>query len=244
VALAPRDARALETLVTDLRALHGDALRTLLLAGEAAGPEYQPGRSALGVVAVLARLDAELLRRTRPRVAAWRRQRIPPPLLLEEASIARSLDVFPLELLELRDRHQVLYGSAEPIERIEVEAGALRREIEEQLHGKVIHLMTAYLDTRDSTRALRRLLLDSPPGFAVLLRGILYLHGGRAAPRPADPQLLIAAVESALGIPLPALRRLDRVRRGQETLARAELESLFAAYLEEARRLEQRVDAW
>jgi hypothetical protein len=244
VALAPRDARALATLVSDLRELHGDSLRAVLLAGEAAGPEYQPGRSALGVVAVLARLDAALLRRTRPRIAAWRRRRIPPPLLLEEASIARSLDVFPLELLELRDRHQVLYGNAGAIERIEVEATALRLELEEQLHGKVIHLMTAYLDTRDSTRALRRLLLDSPPGFAVLLRGILHLHGGRDAERPADPQHVIAAVESALGIPLPALRRLDRVRRGQEPLARGELEGVFEAYLEEVRRLEQRVDAW
>ena len=39
---------------------------------------------------------------------------------MEAASIDRSLDVFPLELLELRDRHQTLYGRAEAIEGVEV----------------------------------------------------------------------------------------------------------------------------
>ena len=238
-----RDARALETLVADLRRLHGDALHGVLLVGEAAGPEYQPRVSPLSVVVMLAEIDAEALRRTRSRVAAWRRLRIPAPLLLETATIERSLDVFPLELLELRDRHHVLYGRAEALTRLEVALPNLRLELEEQLRGKLLHLMSAYLEAGESPRALRRLLLDSTPGFSVLLRGLIRLRGGESAPRPADPQDLIAAVENSLGIELPALRRLDRVRRGREALPRAQLEALFEAYLADVRRLGQWVDA-
>ena len=106
-----------------------------------------------------------------------------------------------------------------------------------------MHLMAAYLEAGESPRALRRLLLDSTPGFSVLLRGLIHLRGGESAPRPADPQDLIAAVERLFGVELPALRRLDRVRRGREALPRAELEPLFEAYLADVRRLEHLVDA-
>jgi len=243
VALDARDARSLETLVEDLRRQHGEALRAVLLAGEAAGPEYQPRVTPLSVVVVLAEISAETLRRTRPRIAAWRRLRIPAPVLLDARSIDRSLDVFPLELLELRDRHQTLYGRAEAIEEIEVALPHLRLEIEEQLRGKLLHLMSAYLEAGPSPRALRRLLLDSQPGFAVLLRGLLRLRGGASAPRPADPQELIGAVETQVGVALPSLRRLDRVRRGREPLPRAQLEPLFDDFLADVQRLGQLVDA-
>ena len=241
--LDDRDARSLATLVEDLRGMHGQALRAVVLAGEAAGPEYRPRVTPLSVLVVLAELGAEALRRMRPRVAAWRRLRIPVPLLLDAATIDRSLDVFPLELLELRDRHLTLYGHAEAIESIEIALPYLRLELEEQLRGKLLHLMSAFLEAGPSPRALRRLLLDSPPGFAVLLRGLLRLRGARSAARPADPEELIGAVESVFGVALPSLRRLDRVRRGREKLPRAEIEPLFDGYLADVRRLGQLVDA-
>ncbi len=241
--LHARDARALATLVEDLRRLHGGALQGVLLVGEAAGPEYRPRVSPLSVLVVLAQVDAEALRRTRSRVASWRRLRIPAPLLLEAGSIERSLDVFPLELLELRDRHRVLYGRVEALERIEVALPHLRLELEEQLRGKLMHLMAAYLEAGDSPRALRRLLVDSTPGFNVLLRGLIHLRGGESAQRPLDPQHLIAAVERLCDIQLSALRRLDRMRRGFEAVGRSELEPLFEGYLADVRRLGRLVDA-
>jgi hypothetical protein len=243
VGLDSRDARSLGLLVEDLRRLYGEALRAVLLAGEAAGPEYRPRVTPLSVVVVLTELSSDSLRRMRPRVAAWRRLRIPAPVLMEAAGIDRSLDVFPLELLELRDRHQILYGRADAIEGVAVALPYLRLELEEQLRGKLMHLMSAYLDTDSSPRRLRRLLLDSLPGFAILLRGLLRLRGGEAAPRPADPEDLIGAVEQVLGVALPSLRRVERVRRRRERLSRAELEPLFDGYLAEVKRLAQLVDA-
>jgi hypothetical protein len=230
-------------VVAELRALHGEALVAVLLAGEAAGPEYRPRVSPLRLVVVLSTLAPQALRGTRARAAAWRRRRVPAPLLLEAAGLERSLDVFPLELLELRDRHRTLFGRCEAIERLEVKPPHLRLELEEQLRGKLLHLVSAYLDAGPSPRLLRRLLLDSPPGFGVALRGLLRLRGGESEPRPADPQALIHAVETRLGVELPALHRLEHLRRGEQPLARAELEPLFDAYLADVRRLVALVDA-
>jgi hypothetical protein len=243
VPLDPRDTRSLELLVEDLRGLYGEALHAVVLAGEAAGPEYRARVTPLSVVVVLAAITAETLRRMRPRVAAWRRLRIPAPILMDAESIDRALDVFPLELIELRDRHRLLYGRAAAIDGIEVALPYLRLELEEQLRGKHMHLMSAYLETGSSSRALRQLLVDAQPAFAMLLRGLLRLRGGPTHPRPTDPEELIGAVEKVFGVALPALRRVERVRRRRESLARGELEPLFDGYLADVRRLGELVDA-
>ena len=183
--LDARDARALATLVEDLRRLHGDALRAVLLVGEAAGPEYRPRVTPLSVVVVLAEISAETLRRTRPRVAAWRRLRIPAPAPAGrgDASTARSTSSRSSCSscgIDTRSCTDAPRRSSD----IEVALPYLRLELEEQLRGKLLHLMSAYLEAGTSPRALRRLLLDSPPGFGVLLRGLLRLRGGESAPRP------------------------------------------------------------
>ena len=243
MALDARDTRSLGLLVEDLRRLHGEALRAVLLAGEAAGPEYRPRVTPLSVVVVLGEISPDALRRMRARSAAWRRMRIPPPVLMEEASIDRSFDVFPLELLELRDRHRILCGRADAIEGVEVALPHLRLELEEQLRGKRMHLMSAYLEAGTSPRRLRRLLIDSVPGFAIALRGLLRLQGGPSAPRPVDPEGLIDEVERMFGLALPSLLRVIRARRGREPLSRADLEPLFDGYLAEVGQLGQLVDA-
>ena len=183
--LHARDERSLATLVEELRDLHGGALQGVLLVGEAAGPEYRPRLSPLSLVVVLAEIDA---RGAAPHALAPRAlapAAHPGTAAVRRGEHRRSLDVFPLELLELRDRHRVLYGRVDALERIEVALPHLRLELEEQLRGKLLHLMAAYLEAGASPRALRRLLLDSTPGFNVLLRGAVHLRGGeRASARP------------------------------------------------------------
>lgn len=231
--------------------MHGDALLAVVLCGEAAGPGYRPRKSPLALVVVLEQVSPEALRTTRARVAAWRRRRIPTPMLMDPLYIESSLDVFPLEFLEIGEQHRVLHGQTDPFADLAIDLAHLRLEVEEQIRGKMLHLWEAYLEAGRSKRTLRRLLTDTPPGFEVILRGMLKLRGeaapraaggGRAAMRSDHPGALLASVEDEFGIALPTLRRLQAVRRDCDRLLRAELEGVFEAYLTEVRRLGRIVD--
>lgn len=244
--LDPKDERALASAVEDLRRMHGDALLAVVLYGEAAGSGYRPRKSPLALVAVLKRVSPEALRATRERVAAWRRRRIPTPMLMDPLYIESSRDVFPLEFLEIGDQHRLLHGQSDPFEELAIDLAHLRLEVEEQIRGKMLHLWEAYLEAGRSKRILRQLLTETPPGFEVILRGMLKLRegtatgdaaGGRPGARPNHPDALLAGVEDAFGVELPTLRRLAAVRHGRDRLARAELEDVFEAYLTEVRRL-------
>ncbi len=237
--LDSKDARALKGLVADLREMHGDALLCVALTGEAAGPGYVPRRSPLNVVVVLEEVTPDALRRTRGRISAWRRRRIPTPLLMDPRYIESALDVFPLEFLEIADRHRVLEGRSDVFAGLEVDLPHLRLEVEEQIRGKLLHLWEAYLEAAGSKRALRQLLLETPPGFEVILRGMLRLGQGaqEAGDRSADPEALLRAVEQRFGLELPAFRRLEAARRGRAKLPAGDLDGVFDAYLGEVRRL-------
>jgi hypothetical protein len=239
------DRAALERVRRELRELYGGALRAVALTGEAAGRGYRPGRSPLELAVVLDAVTPEALRRARPRLRAWARRRVATPLFLDPAWLAEARDAFPLELLELTERHVLLHGDADPFAGLALRVEHLRLEVEKQLRGKLLHLWEAYLERGRSPRRLRRLLVETPPAFAWILRGALHVldEDGAPRPHPADADEVFAEVERRCEVSLPTLRRLERVRRGVEALERAELEGAFAGYLAEVRALVGAVEA-
>lgn len=244
--LAPKDQDALARVVGDLREIHGSDLHAVILTGEATTPSYRPRRSPLTVVVLLSEVTTEALRRTRKRVKAWRRWRVETPLLMDPHYVNTSLDVFPVEFLEIQNHHELLFGEKDPFRDLSIDSEHLRLEVEEQMRGKMLHLWEAYLET-GSQRELRRLLLETPPGFEVILRAMLRLNVERGASRDggsaagpvglASSEECLRAIEQAFALELPALRRLEAVRRGTASLEPDELDGVFDQYLGEVRAL-------
>ncbi len=239
------DRSALDAFVADLRALYGDALLAAALTGEAASRSYRPRHSELTTTVLLREITPAALRSMRPKLRGWRRRRIATPLLLDPVWIDGARDVFPLEFLELAENHRMLFGERDPFADVAVDLGHLRFQVEEQLRGKWLHLWEAYLEVGGSKRSLRQLLLDSPRGFEVILRGLLHVAGGTdaAGGEHAGAESPVAAAERALGLELPVLQRLEALGRGEGRLSSAELDGVFDAYLEEVRSLVRAADA-
>jgi hypothetical protein len=234
--LDARDRATLDLVRRDLHEAYGGALRALALTGEAAGAGYRPGRSHLELAVLLDEVSPDALRRVRPRLGGWARLRVPTPLLFDPVWLEQARDAFPIEFLALREHHVLLHGERDPFADLPVAREHLRLEVEKQLRGKLLHLWEAYLETRGARRRLRALLLAAAPGFVWILRAALWLRG-EAATRATDGETVLAEVERRFGVPLPALGRLERVRRRAEPLAAGELEGLFEATLGEVRAL-------
>ena len=231
--LHQKDRRNLERTLAELRNIHGQALVSVVLYGEAASSGYRPKGSPLTLAVVLEELTPAILHLMQPRIGAWRRRRIPTPLVMDRLYIESSLDVFPLEFLDITDEHLLLHGN-NPFYELQFDKKHLRLEVEQQMRGKMLHLWENYLEAGRSKRTLRALLLATPPGFEVILRGMLFLTDQR---RPDGPTAILAATESTFGLELPTFIRLEEVRRGKAKLARGSLEDTFETYLEEVRSL-------
>lgn len=234
-----RDARTVDDAVTALGRACGQRLLAVVLTGEAASAGYRPGRSSLSLALVVDNVEAGILDAIRPLVRTWRRTRIATPLVLDPLYLETSRDVFPLEFLDLLDRHRLLAGRMDPFADISVAGDQLRIELEEQLRGKMLHLWQLYLETHRAGR-LARALLHTLPHFYLLLRGMLYL---REEDRPTGPLELVKAVEDAYHLSLPSFRELENARASGAVVRRSAATPLFARYLDEVSRLVHVVDA-
>src|SRR5918992_2504822 len=134
----------LEELVAQLRAAFGAELRSVVLYGSAASGEHIPKQSDYNVLVLVDSLDVSRLDAVGAVVRAWNDAGNPPPFTLTAEEWRRSADVFPMEYSDIQERHRVLYG-APPFDGVRVAPADLRRQLESEAMGKLLHLRQGVL---------------------------------------------------------------------------------------------------
>jgi hypothetical protein len=168
----------------------------------------------------------------------WARRGIGTPLLLPDAEFRASLDVFPLEYGEIVRTHALAYG-ADPFASVTISPGDLRLACEAQAKSHLLHLRQGYVQTGGRLPAVARLVAESAPAFAALLRNVGRLGGVQSSDRMEATRqgakaagLSIDTVDAILALESPsALPASDPAR-------------LFPDYLTAVERLAAVVDQW
>src|SRR3989449_3469807 len=142
----------------------GDRLEALLLYGSAARGTHVPDRSALNTLLIWDAVDEDLFAPLAPPVREWVRGGHPAPLILTEREWRSSADAFPIEYEDMRDAHRLLAGR-NPWAGVTVRREDLRRELEQELKGKLVRLRQAYVAFRSEPKRLGPVLVRSAAGF-------------------------------------------------------------------------------
>ena len=179
------------------------------------------------------------MRRARAQLSAdWTRGGIGTPLILPDSEFRASLDVFPLEYGEIVRAHTLVYG-ADPFAGVTITPGDLRLACEAQAKSHLLHLRQGYMQTGGRLPAVARLVAQSAPAFAALLRNVGRLGGVQTSDRMEATRqgahaagLSIDTVDAILALESPsALPASDPAR-------------LFPDYLTAVERLAAVVDQW
>ena len=115
----------LRPYLAQVQKLFGDALEAVILYGSAAGGEYVPGKSNINLLVLLTTQDTELLKQYAALHKRWQKEQIVVPLFLTQAELRSSLELFPLEYLEIREQHILLAGR-DPFPELRIERGLWR----------------------------------------------------------------------------------------------------------------------
>jgi len=166
----------LETLATSLDQALGADLVSLVLYGSAARGDFSPDRSDINLLLILADASPARLRLIGPAVHAWVKAGHPPPLIFSRQGWRASTDVFPIEIEDMRQAHQVERGQ-DPFVGLETSPADLRQELEREVLGKLLQLRAEYVASGPHPRALGALLVNSAATFFVLFRAVLRLRG-------------------------------------------------------------------
>ena len=191
--LSPAVSAKAAPFLEDLVRLAGADLHSLHVVGSAATPDWVEGRSDVNTLLVLREMDLPVLEAIGPLGKRYRRTGIAPPLVMDTAYIAGSLDVFPMEFLELRLIHETVAGE-DLLAGLAIGRGDLRRQCEREVRSRLVGLRQAYLRSLGEPKALAEALVRFLAGYQPLARGILSLLGREVPVRRAEAFAALAAV--------------------------------------------------
>lgn len=155
------------------------------------------------------------------------RKKYSTPLIGSEQFFRDAADVFCMEILELKENAEILYGK-NIFSELEVKPENLRKQIEYELRSKLVVLKGAFVDLPLDRKVVDNIAYRSMYNFLLILRNLLRLKGKLVN----DPSL-IEVFEETFGIELEAFK----VLRDSGKLPFEKLLEVFKRYLREVEEL-------
>lgn len=224
-----------EPLARDYLDAYGNDLVSLILYGSAAGGDYVKGTSDINILVVLTEAGVSRLDACLPIVKNWKKRNVAVPLLMTKEFIASSLDAYPIEFFNMRNKYEVIYGE-NVLEPLTFKPEDLRLQIERELKGKILWLREGYLESGGSSRRVRELIGKSVAAFVAIFNALLFLKTGEA---PRDKRETITGMAATFGLDAGVFESCFEMREGGRT---GDVVNIFKKYLAETRKIADSVD--
>lgn len=218
-------------------ALGGD-LVAAYLTGSVLTQGFDLRHSRVNVLVIARDLDVKALDALRDQLPVTKKPPHFDPLFLTRGQIEKSLDVFPIEWVDIQERHLRIEGE-DLFQSLEVPRTYLRLQCEHELRRNQIQLRRAYIGTGSNAAELTRALRASASSFATLFRTLLRLGGETP---PADAGRVIERVAEMHRLDAQGLLVAHLVRYSGRRYALDEITSLYRRFLAEVDRLVVAID--
>ena len=145
----------LQAMVGKIKEAFGDQLKSVMLYGSKANGDI--GGKCSDYNTLVDSNDASFVNQQKlaPLTADWIKAGSPPPQVFSARMFDKSNDVFPIEFLDMKAHHKVLYGD-DPLQGVKVDMSNLRHQCEFELKGKLLALRQAISPPVAKSRGLKR----------------------------------------------------------------------------------------
>ena len=200
-----------------------DNIHSVTITGSSLTDDFDPDKSDINSVFVLNQMDLKFLELLAPLGKKYRKKKVAAPLIMTRAYIDQSLDVFPLEFMNIQLLHKTVLGDDLFCD-LEIDIPHLRLQCERELKVRLIGLRQGYLASMGDRRLLSNMFAASFSGFMPLFRGILLVLG---KPVPVQNEDVLAALEAASGIDVNIFRTIGKQKRQKAKPTIEQLNTIF-----------------
>jgi len=225
-------------IIEDYKKIYGDDLISIILYGSGAGNDYNPGKSDVNFLMILSEAAIDQLDRAIKTVSKWKKKKVATPLIMTKTYINSSLDAYPLEFLNMKQNHILVFGE-DVLKNISFEAQHLRLQCEREIKGKLLLLREGFLETNEKEKKIKELIKASITAFLSIFNGILYLKNVTG---PSNRREIIQSVAKEIPIDQEIFIKCLNIKEGKGKVPSSEIKEIFNAYLIEARKLWEFVD--
>lgn len=232
----------LESFVEKLKRAHGSNLLSIILYGSAAGKDFQEKFSDINLMVVLKDLSLEEMARSAKLCQKWPQgwlgPRNPLPLLVDPEYLKTSCDVFPLEFLDMKENHRILFGQ-DLFTNMQISTEHLRLECESELKGKILSLSQGFLNIYPSKRRTKKMMLATSSSLFAIFRGFLRLL---KEPVPQTKREVLKKLNEKKHFDTAIFEKILDLREGKYKLKRKEILPWMAEYLTTLRKIARVAD--
>lgn len=215
-------------------------LRSVVLYGSAAAGDHAGRGSDFNLLLVVERIDMDLLDRLSRCLRGWMARGNPPPVVFTLERLEKSVDVFPIEIADMKQARRILWGE-DVLQQLDISLADLRWQLERELKQKVIALRQGYVAAAGRTRAVRRLMMTSFSSILTLLRSALRLHQREIPLRKLDAARML---REYVEFDLEVLETLYAIKCRRAAWWGRDCRDLFRRYLLTVETVADHVDQW
>lgn len=202
-----------------------EKVHSVYVTGSAVTPDFRESTSDVNSLIVLNDLHFEFFKFLAPLGKKFKSKGVAAPLVMTPSYIQDSLDVFPMEFLELRLIHKTALGP-DIVQNLEIDPVLLRLQCEREIKTRLIGLWNGYISSTGETDMIAQLLYRSIKGCMPLFRSIVFLLGKLPPIKKMD---VIGAISDNTGIDKDILIKALLLKESP-IKNREELLSLFERY--------------
>ncbi len=230
--------KQIDEFVVRIRQAAGENLQSVILFGSAVSGEFHPEFSNVNLLCVVREASYATLSAMAPAVEWWTRQKHHTPLVLSGEELQRSADVFSIELLDMQQRHRVLFG-ADVLAGLTIPMHFHRAQLEYELREKTILLRERLLTVATNKKQLWELLLSSLSTFVTLFRHSLIAFGKTT---PDSKRETIRALAQEIPFDASAFLQLLDIRERKADPKQFDAADVFGRYLAAIQQVTAAVD--
>jgi predicted nucleotidyltransferase len=198
----------IEPFLKDILTKCKEDIISIYITGSAVTKDFHPKYSDINTVIVVKGIKFPFYDFIASLGKRYGKKKIRAPLIITRDYINRSLEVFPLEFLEMKLIHQLVYGD-DVLKDIKIEKADIRLQCERELKGKLQHLCQGYIKAMGNKMTLTDLFVGSLSGYFPLFRGILFLYNHEIPKEKGD---VLHAINECCGVDMKVYRNLLDIR--------------------------------
>jgi len=235
--LPQETALVLKNFTEELALAFKGLLISVNLYGSASSGEYSNKKSNLNVLIVLKSDCPEDLEKATAILNKWK-YRIISPLFMSEEYIKESCDVFPVEFLDIKENHSVLFGQ-DVFKDISIDTRHLRFQCEHELKTKLIGLKQFYARSSKNKSILAEFLPKAITPLIHILRNSIHIKGGRT---PYSKTEAIDLIGREYGIDSGLWRDVLAAKSGLQAIRPGDANRYFIRFIEDVEKIAEKID--
>lgn len=227
-----------EPFMKDILRIHGENIVSIFICGSSLSQDMARGKALIESVVVFKKLDFDQLHMSLSVVDRGIKRSIAAPLFLTPGHIKTSVDTFPLEFLEMKENHLLIYGQ-DLLEDLRIDLANIRFVCEEQLKGKLIRIRQAYLEIGLRRKGMEALIKESLDSLFPVFKALLRL---KDITPPSQKSQVVAKLSEAFGIEEDVFNAVLSDTQDDEKIGAEALESFLARYIKQIETLAEIAD--